>query len=198
MKQLAILGSTGSIGIQTLEVVKALPDVLKVEVLAAGRNWNLLAQQAKIFEPNAVIIDDPAAYPKLKEALAALPIKVYCGSEAINDCIAMPSVDLVVAAMVGFAGLESTLKAIQHKKNIALANKETLVVAGDLITQTAYQQGVSIFPVDSEHSAIFQCLAGEWEHPIEEIILTASGGPFRGFSHDQMRSEEHTSELQSH
>ena len=187
MKQLAILGSTGSIGIQTLEVVKALPDVLKVEVLAAGRNWNLLAQQAKIFEPNAVIIDDPAAYPKLKEALAALPIKVYCGREAINDCIAMPSVDLVVAAMVGFAGLESTLKAIQHKKNIALANKETLVVAGDLITQTAYQQGVSIFPVDSEHSAIFQCLAGEWEHPIEEIILTASGGPFRGFSHDQMR-----------
>lgn len=196
MKGLAILGSTGSIGTQTLEVVQHLPQAFKVEVLTAGKNWQLLAQQAIQFDVNTVVIADETYYAELKKALAPYPIKVFCGNSAIKDVVEMPSVDLVVAAMVGYAGLSSTLHAIACKKNIALANKETLVVAGELITQKAYEQGVSIYPIDSEHSAIFQCLAGEWENPIESIILTASGGPFRGFTKNQLREVTKAQALQ--
>lgn len=188
MKGLAILGSTGSIGTQTLEVVSELRHAFKVEVLTAGKNWQLLAAQAIQFEVNAVVIAEETCYSNLKHALKPYPIKVFCGDAAIRDIVEMASIDLVVAAMVGYAGLSSTLHAIASKKHIALANKETLVVAGALITQMAYEHGVSLFPIDSEHSAIFQCLAGEWENPIESLILTASGGPFRGYNKLQLQN----------
>jgi 1-deoxy-D-xylulose-5-phosphate reductoisomerase len=195
MKGLAILGSTGSIGTQTLEVISELRHAFKVEVLTAGKNWQLLAAQALQFEVNAVVIADETGYTSLKHALEPYPIKVFCGEAAIRDIVEMASIDLVVAAMVGYAGLSSTLHAIANKKHIALANKETLVVAGELITQMAFKQGVSLFPIDSEHSAIFQCLAGEWENPIESLILTASGGPFRGFTKLQLRNVTKTQAL---
>jgi 1-deoxy-D-xylulose-5-phosphate reductoisomerase len=179
-KRIAIVGSTGSIGTQALDVIRANPDLFEAEVLVANSNADLLIKQALEFEPNAVVIANEANYLKVKEALAAHPIKVYSGTKAVEQIVEMDSIDLVLAAIVGYAGLASTLNAIKHKKPIALANKETLVVAGELVTALAEENNVNIYPVDSEHSAIFQCLAGEWHNPVEKIILTASGGPFRG------------------
>lgn len=177
---LAILGSTGSIGRQTLEVVEALPDLLRVEVLAAQSNADLLIAQAKKFQPNAVVIGDETLYEKVKSALWNDDIKVFAGADALCEVVEMNSIDIVLSAIVGVAGLKPIFHAIEQRKQIALANKETLVVAGELITQLAENQGVNIYPVDSEHSAIFQALAGEFHNPIEKIIITASGGPFRG------------------
>jgi 1-deoxy-D-xylulose-5-phosphate reductoisomerase len=179
-KNIAILGSTGSIGTQALDVIRANPLTFTVEVLTANGNADLLIQQALEFNPNAVVIADETKYNAVKEALLKHDIKVYAGNKAITEVVQMDSVDIVLASIVGYAGLESTIAAIKAGKQIALANKETLVVAGDLVTQLAKQYGVNLYPVDSEHSAIFQCLAGEWHNPIEKIYLTASGGPFRG------------------
>jgi 1-deoxy-D-xylulose-5-phosphate reductoisomerase len=180
LKSIALLGSTGSIGTQALEVVAAHPDSFQVEVLTAQNNSNLLIEQAKKFKPNVVVIGNEDDYQKVKAALLPLDIKVYAGENALSSVVQMDSIDLVITALVGFAGLKPTLKAIEAGKNIALANKETLVVAGELVTQLAQQKGVNIYPIDSEHSAIFQCMVGEFHNPIEKIILTASGGPFRG------------------
>jgi 1-deoxy-D-xylulose-5-phosphate reductoisomerase len=179
LKNIAILGSTGSIGTQTLEVIQEHLDQFCVEVLTAHSNSALLIQQALKFNPNAVVISDESKYAEVKEALASTVIKVYAGKQALEQIVEMDSIDIVLTALVGAAGLPPTVKAILAKKNIALANKETLVVAGEIITQLAKENGVNIYPVDSEHSAIFQCLAGEWHNPIEKIVLTASGGPFR-------------------
>jgi len=180
VRRVAILGSTGSIGVQALEVIAAHPEQLAVEVLTAGNNADLLIEQAAKFLPNAVVIANEALYDKVFSALDGLNIKVYSGANAIGALCEMDTVDIVLTAMVGFAGLVPTVRAIKAKKPIALANKETLVVAGELISKLALEYGVPIFPVDSEHSAIFQCLVGENQNPIEKIILTASGGPFRG------------------
>ena len=180
MKRIAILGSTGSIGTQALEVIAAHPDQFSVEVLTANGNVDLLIEQAKKFKPNAVVICDTTKLAALKSALESDDIKVFGGADSITQLMSMDTIDLVLTAMVGFSGLAPTIAAIENKKNIALANKETLVVAGDLVTKLALENKVSIYPVDSEHSAIFQCLAGEMHNPIEKIILTASGGPFRG------------------
>ena len=179
-KNIAILGSTGSIGTQTLDVVRANPDVFSVEVLTGNGNADLLIKQALEFHPNAVVIADESKYQQVKQALLPQDIKVYAGNKSVADIVQMDCIDLVVAAIVGYAGLESTISAIKAGKQIALANKETLVVAGDLVTSLAKEKGVNLYPVDSEHSAIFQCLAGEFHNPIEKIYLTASGGPFRG------------------
>ena len=178
-KKIAILGSTGSIGTQTLEVIAAHPEHFEVETLTANHNAELLAQQAIRFQPNAVVIGNKEMYIRLKELLAHHPVKVYAGYDAIAQVAALPSADMVVAAMVGFSGLMPVVKAIEAGKHIALANKETLVVAGEWITKLAMQHQVTILPVDSEHSAIFQCLQGEQYNPIAKLILTASGGPFR-------------------
>ncbi|MDR1172272.1 MAG: 1-deoxy-D-xylulose-5-phosphate reductoisomerase [Bacteroidales bacterium] len=178
-KKIAILGSTGSIGTQTLDVIAAHPEHFEVEALTANNNVELLAQQAIRFQPNVVVIGNKELYGTLKEILAPHPIKVYAGSAAITQVVALSSIDMVVTAMVGFSGLVPTVKAIEAGRHIALANKETLVVAGELITQLAMQHQVALLPVDSEHSAIFQCLQGEQYNSIEKIILTASGGPFR-------------------
>ena len=178
-KKVAILGSTGSIGTQTLEVIAAYPDLFEVEALTANNNVDALAQQAIQFQPNSVVIGNSEHYSHLKEILASHPIKVFAGHDAIAQIAAMPSVDLVVAAMVGFSGLVPTIEAIKAGKQIALANKETLAAAGELVTQLAMKHKVAILPIDSEHSAIFQCLQGEQYNAIEKIILTASGGPFR-------------------
>lgn len=180
MKHLAILGSTGSIGTQTLQVVREQKDQFQVELLVAGGNSALLIAQAKEFNPNAVVIGDKAKYAEVRDALQPLDIKVFAGAESIEQAVTMEPIDIVLTAMVGFAGLRPTIAAINAGKTIALANKETLVVAGELITRLAREKQVNIYPVDSEHSAIFQCLAGEWENPIEKVVLTASGGPFRG------------------
>lgn len=180
MKNIAILGSTGSIGTQALEVVRANKDKFKVEVLTAFSNIELLATQAIEFDVNTVVIQEESKYDALKSLLANTDIKVFCGEEALADVVTYDSLEIVLTALVGYAGLKPTINAIKAKKNIALANKETLVVAGDLITKLAEENNVHILPVDSEHSAIFQCLAGEWHNPIEKIVLTASGGPFRG------------------
>ncbi len=180
MKNIAILGSTGSIGTQALDVVRANKDKFKVEVLSAFSNINLLASQAIEFDVNTVVIQEESKYEELKSLLAHTDIKVFCGEQALADVVTYDSIQVVLTAMVGYAGLKPTISAIKAKKNIALANKETLVVAGDLITKLAEENDVHILPVDSEHSAIFQCLAGEWHNPIEKIVLTASGGPFRG------------------
>jgi 1-deoxy-D-xylulose-5-phosphate reductoisomerase len=180
IKNIAILGSTGSIGTQALEVIRQNPDIFCAEVLAANNNADLLIQQALKFNPNAVVIADETKYSQVKEALQPKDIKVYAGSKAIEQIIEMETIDIVLASIVGYAGLASTINAIKHKKQIALANKETLVVAGELVTKLALENAVNIYPVDSEHSAIFQCLVGEWENKIEKIYLTASGGPFRG------------------
>ena len=179
-KRVAILGSTGSIGTQTLDVIRQHPDWFTVEVLTAQHNWELLVAQALEFKPNAVVIGNEDHYSKVKEALSGEPIKVFAGQNAIAQVVEMDTIDVVLTALVGYAGLIPTVHAIRAGKQIALANKETLVVAGELITALAKQHGVTIYPVDSEHSAIFQCLVGEFHNPIEKIILTASGGPFRG------------------
>ena len=173
-KNIAILGSTGSIGTQALDVIRANPHAFTVEVLTANGNANLLIQQALEFNPNAVVIADETKYSFVKDALLKHDIKVYAGNKAIAEVVQMDSVDVVLASIVGYAGLESTIAAIKAGKQIALANKETLVVAGDLVTQLAKQHGVNLYPVDSEHSAIFQCLAGEWHNPIEKIYLTVN------------------------
>ena len=187
-KQLAILGSTGSIGTQTLDVVAEHPDLFEVYVLVANNQVDALIEQARRFMPDTVIIANKAHYPKLQDALADLPIKVYTGDDAIAQIVTASPIDIVVTAMVGYAGLLPTIRAIEARKTIALANKETLVVAGDLIKRLALEYHAPIIPVDSEHSAIFQCLVGEYSNPIEKIILTASGGPFRNFSAEQMKS----------
>jgi 1-deoxy-D-xylulose-5-phosphate reductoisomerase len=179
-KKIAVLGSTGSIGTQCLEVISEQKDHFEAEVLVANSNADLLIQQAKLFQPNAVVIADESKYQYVKDALSKEDIKVYAGNKAIEQIVEMESIDIVLSAIVGYAGLASTINAIKHKKTIALANKETLVVAGDLVTELAKEHGVNIYPVDSEHSAIFQCLAGEFHNKIEKIYLTASGGPFRG------------------
>lgn len=179
-KRIAIIGSTGSIGTQALEVVSENKNLFEVEVLVANSNADLLIKQALQYNPNAVVIADEKQYQKVKEALIPHDIKVFAGAKAVEQIVEMETVDLVLASVVGYAGLASTINAIKHKKQIALANKETLVVAGELVTKLALEHAVNIYPVDSEHSAIFQCLAGEWENKIEKIYLTASGGPFRG------------------
>ncbi|CAN5411963.1 1-deoxy-D-xylulose-5-phosphate reductoisomerase [soil metagenome] len=179
-KNIAILGSTGSIGTQALDVIRANKDAFAVEVLTGNGNADLLIKQAIEFDPNTVVIADESKYQYVKEALAPYDIKVFAGNKAIAEVVQMDNIDIVLAAIVGYAGLESTLSAINAGKQIALANKETLVVAGDLVTKLAKEKRVNLYPVDSEHSAIFQCLAGEFHNPIEKIYLTASGGPFRG------------------
>ena len=179
-RHVAILGSTGSIGTQTLEVIKQHQASFEVEVLTANNNAALLIEQAITFQPNVVVIANEALYDEVSVALEEHDIKVYAGLDAISSVVQMETIDVVLTAMVGYAGLLPTIKAIEAGKTIALANKETLVVAGELITQLAQEKGVNIYPVDSEHSAIFQCLVGEFYNPIEKIILTASGGPFRG------------------
>ncbi len=187
-KQIALLGSTGSIGTQTLDVVRNHPDRFEVYALSAHRSIDLLIRQAREFHPEVVCIADETLYEPLRDALADMPIKVWAGADAIADMVTMPSIDVVVAAMVGYAGLRPTIAAIRAGKTIALANKETLVVAGDLISRLAQEHHTPILPVDSEHSAIFQSLAGEGNNEIEKILLTASGGPFRTFSLEQMRT----------
>lgn len=179
-RHIAILGSTGSIGTQALEVIAAHQDKFVVEVLTAHHNADLLIQQSLEFQPNVVVIVDENQYQKVWDALTPHDIKVYTGTNALASVVEMGSIDLVLTATVGYAGVLPTINAIRAGKSIALANKETLVVAGALITRLAQEKGVSIYPVDSEHSAIFQCLAGEFHNPVEKIILTASGGPFRG------------------
>lgn len=179
-KHVAILGSTGSIGTQTLEVISSHRDKFEVEVLTAQNNADLLIQQAIEYKPNCVVITNELHYEKVKEALFPLEIKVYAGEKALAQVVEMETIDVVLTALVGYSGLLPTISAIESGKQIALANKETLVVAGELITKLAKEKGVNIYPVDSEHSAIFQCLVGEFHNPIEKLILTASGGPFRG------------------
>lgn len=185
-KRLAILGSTGSIGTQALDVVAANPAAFAVEVLTAQNNAELLIEQAAQFRPNVVVIANKDRYDAVFAALDPLDIKVYAGDKAIADVVQMDSIDTVLTSMVGYSGLIPTLKAIEAGKQIALANKETLVVAGELVTGLARQKGVNIYPVDSEHSAIFQCLMGDFHNPIEKILITASGGPFRGKSREQL------------
>lgn len=187
MKKIAILGSTGSIGTQTLNVVRRHGDLFAVEVLCAGSNAELLVAQALEFNPNAVVIADESKYEQVRKALAATDIKVFAGEAAIEDLMTMDSIDIVVAAIVGFAGLRPTLKALECGKPVALANKETMVVAGSIVTAAAMRHKVPILPVDSEHSAIFQCLVGECS-PVDKILLTASGGPFRGYSRERLAS----------
>jgi 1-deoxy-D-xylulose-5-phosphate reductoisomerase len=179
-KRVAVVGSTGSIGTQALDVIREHPEHFEAEVLVGNSNAPLLIRQALEFQPNAVVVADESKFAEVRSALAGTDIKVFAGQRSVEQIVEMDTIDIVLAAIVGFAGLASTLNAIRHKKPVALANKETLVVAGDLVTGAARENGVNISPVDSEHSAIFQCLAGEWENPIEKIYLTASGGPFIG------------------
>lgn len=179
-KRIAIFGSTGSIGKQTLEVIAANPDLFVAEILTAHANESLLIEQALLFEPNIVVIGEIGKYAVVKKALEGKPIKVFAGEEALEQVAAMDCYDFMMAGIVGFAGLKPTLTAVQNGKAVGLANKETLVVAGDIVMRTAREKGAAIIPVDSEHSAIFQCLVGEGNNPIEKIILTASGGPFLG------------------
>jgi 1-deoxy-D-xylulose-5-phosphate reductoisomerase len=186
-KNLAIIGSTGSIGCQALEVIRQLPGAFTVEVLTAGNNAPLLVEQAMEFMPNAVVIGNESLYAQVKEALKNHPIKVFAGKEAVSEVMDFGTLDLVLTAMVGVAGLEPTIRAIKQGKTIALANKETLVAGGHLITRLVNEHRASIIPVDSEHSAIFQCLVGELFNPVEKIYLTASGGPFRGMKWDALR-----------
>jgi 1-deoxy-D-xylulose-5-phosphate reductoisomerase len=187
MKQIAILGSTGSIGTQTLDVVRQHRNAFAVYALTAHRSVEKLIEQALEFNPAVVCIADESCYPRLRDALSDLPIKVMAGDKALEEIVTMPAIDVVVAAMVGYAGLPPTIAAIKAKKTIALANKETLVVAGEMICRLAQQHQVSILPVDSEHSAIYQSLVGEDIASVEKLLLTASGGPFRTFSLEQMR-----------
>lgn len=186
-KQLAILGSSGSIGRQALEVVRLHPGRFAVEVLTAHKNRDLLVGQALEFKPNAVVIGDPQGYGEVKERLAGHPVKVFAGPDALAQIVEMDGIDLVLNSLVGFAGMEPTLNAVKRGRHIALANKESLVVAGDLIVAEARQSGSVIIPVDSEHSAVFQCLAGEPRDLLEKVILTASGGPFRGMTTEKLQ-----------
>ena len=179
-KRVAILGSTGSIGKQVLDVVRKNSDHFEIEVLTAYNNIDLLSKQAKEFQPNTVVIANESKYDELVTALGNLPVKIYAGNDAIAQIVEMETIDIVLTAMVGYSGLLPTINAIKAGKTIALANKETLVVAGEIIQKLAFHHKVSIYPIDSEHSAIFQCLIGEGQNAIEKIILTASGGPFRG------------------
>ena len=185
-RSIAILGSTGSIGTQTLQVVEEHPDKFEVYAITANTRVDELIQQARKFMPEAVVIADESKYTQLKEALADLPIKVYGGYESICQIVESKPIDIVVTAMVGFSGLRPTINAIKAGKAIALANKETMVVAGELINELAMKHRTPILPVDSEHSAIFQCLAGEMNNRVEKLILTASGGPFRTFTKEQL------------
>ncbi|TNF42529.1 MAG: 1-deoxy-D-xylulose-5-phosphate reductoisomerase [Bacteroidetes bacterium] len=187
-KRIAILGSTGSIGTQALEVIQQNPEKFEVEVLTANNNVDILITQAKQFQPNAVVIANPDKYKIVSEALKNEPIKVYAGNDALNQVVQMETIDLVLTAMVGYSGLIPTYNAIKAGKNIALANKETMVVAGEIITKAALENKVEILPVDSEHSAIFQCLVGEFLNPVEKIYLTCSGGPFRGKTHKELEN----------
>ena len=186
-KGIAILGSTGSIGTQALEVISAYPEYFDLQVITAGKNADLLIEQALKYQPNTIVIGDENQYLKVKEALKNEDIHVYCGDDALCQVVESNEIHTVLTALVGYAGLKPTIHAINAGKTIALANKETLVVAGELITKLAKEKGVNIYPVDSEHSAIFQCIVGEFHNPIEKIYLTASGGPFRGFSSEQLR-----------
>ncbi len=186
-KGIAILGSTGSIGTQALDVIKAHQDKFDLQVLTAHRNADLLIQQAIEFKPQSVVIGDESQYEKVKQALWDHDIIVYAGDEALCQVVESNEVHTVLTALVGYAGLKPTISAINAKKTIALANKETLVVAGELVTKLAKENAVNIYPVDSEHSAIFQCIVGEFHNKIEKIYLTASGGPFRGWSTEQVR-----------
>lgn len=187
-RRLAILGSTGSIGTQALDVVLQHPSRFTIEVLTAQNNAQLLIEQALQHKPNVVVIANETKYDVVFEALDPKGIKVYAGQNSLTSVMEMDSIDMVLTAVVGYAGLLPTLKAIEYGKSIALANKETLVVAGELVTRLAQEKGVNIYPVDSEHSAIFQCMMGEFHNPIEKIILTASGGPFRGKDRDFLKS----------
>jgi 1-deoxy-D-xylulose-5-phosphate reductoisomerase len=187
-KGIAILGSTGSIGTQALEVISAFPEYFDLQVITAQSNAELLIEQARKFQPNTVVICDESRYAQVKEALIEEDIHVYTGQEALSQVVEAKDVDTVLTALVGYAGLKPTISAISAGKDIALANKETLVVAGDLVTRLAREKGVNIYPVDSEHSAIFQCLAGEFHNPLEKIYLTASGGPFRGWNTEQLKN----------
>lgn len=180
VKRIAIFGSTGSIGTQCLEVIAANPTMFSAEILTAQNNADLLIEQALKFNPNCVVIGDEKKYQKVKDALASTDVKVFAGEKALEEAAAMDCYDMMLAGIVGYAGLKPTLKAIESSKPIALANKETLVVAGEIVMQKAVEKKIPIIPVDSEHSAIFQCLVGEGRNKIEKIILTASGGPFRG------------------
>jgi len=186
-KRIALLGSTGSIGTQTLDVISRFPGEFKVEVLTAGNNIRLLVQQAQKFLPDCVVIGNSLHYNQLKQALRDIPVKVYAGEEAIEQVVRGSKIDMVVAAMVGYSGLRPTISAVKAGKKIALANKETLVVAGEIIKKLVKESGSKIIPVDSEHSAIFQCLAGESGNPVEKITLTASGGPFLNFTEEMLR-----------
>lgn len=187
-KQIAILGSTGSIGTQALQVIAEHPDLYEVYALTANNRVELLIEQARQFLPEAVVIANEDKYTQLKEALQDLPVKVYAGADALCQIVQSQPIDIVLTAMVGYAGLKPTINAIKAKKAIALANKETLVVAGELINELAQMYHTPILPVDSEHSAVFQCLAGEIGNPIEKVILTASGGPFRTYTLEQLKS----------
>ena len=186
-KGVAILGSTGSIGTQALEVIQAYPEQFDLQVITAQSNAKLLIEQAKLFQPNAVVIGDEEKYQEVKDALFSEDIHVYAGSQALCQVVEFNEVHVVLTALVGYAGLKPTLAAIEAGNDIALANKETLVVAGELVTERARAKGINIYPVDSEHSAIFQCLVGEFHNPIEKIYLTASGGPFRGWKADALK-----------
>jgi len=186
-KGIAILGSTGSIGTQALEVIEAYPDYFDLQVITAGKNADLLIEQALKYKPNTVVITEESLYDKVKSALIDEDVHVYAGSESLCQVVESNEVHTVLTALVGYAGLKPTLRAIEAKKTIALANKETLVVAGELVTRLAKENGVNIYPVDSEHSAIFQCLVGEFQNNIEKIYLTASGGPFRGWTLEQLK-----------
>ena len=194
-KQIVILGSTGSIGTQALQVVEEHPELYEVYALTANNKVDLLIAQARKFQPEAVVIANEEKYGRLKEALSDLPIKVYAGAEAVCQIVESGPVDIVLTAMVGYAGLKPTINAIRARKAIALANKETLVVAGELINELAQQYRTPILPVDSEHSAVFQCLAGEVGNPIEKVILTASGGPFRTYTMEQLQTVTKTQAL---
>ena len=187
-KRIALLGSTGSIGTQSLEIISRYPDEFVVEVLTAGNNVKLLIQQAKQYRPGIAVIGNTAHYNKLKDNLRDTHIKVYAGEEAIEQVVSGPDIDLVITAMVGYSGLKPTVAAVKAGKRIALANKETLVVAGEIIGRLARQSGSRIIPVDSEHSAIFQCLAGEAGNPVEKITLTASGGPFLNYTEEMLKN----------
>ncbi len=186
-KQVAILGSTGSIGTQTLEVIEKNPDHFKLEILTARNNADVLIAQSRKFLPNHVVITNEGKYNYVSRNLSDLPVKVYAGTDALEQIVEMDSVDIIMSALVGFSGLQPTLRAIRAGKDIALANKETLVVGGDLVIRSAIENNVNIYPVDSEHSAIFQCIVGEEMNPIEKIILTASGGPFLGKDREYLR-----------
>ncbi|MAW31300.1 MAG: 1-deoxy-D-xylulose-5-phosphate reductoisomerase [Flavobacteriales bacterium] len=187
VKKIAILGSTGSIGTQALDVISKHKSLFEVEVLTANNNADLLIKQAEQHNPNFVVICNEKKYPDVFAALDKKGIKVFCGAKSIEDVVESESIDIVLTALVGYSGLMPTIKAIKNGKRIALANKETLVVAGDLITKMSLEYGAEIIPVDSEHSAIFQCLVGEGINQIEKIFLTASGGPFRGLDASQLR-----------